>query len=76
MWFEHLKAWWRGDLVAITSIFNKMVDDIRAHEKYLTTVADNQAQAARSLAARSKWLYDEADKARKVASNIANSLGL
>lgn len=76
MWFEHLKAWWRGDLASITAYFEKAVIDIEAHTKYLTTIADNQAQAARSLAKRSEWLYSEADKARKVAANIGNLLGL
>lgn len=70
MFWEHLKAWWRGDLAAITAVFDKAVKDVEDHTKYLTTIADNQAQAARRLVKRSEWLYQEADKARKVGAKL------
>lgn len=71
LYIEHLKAWWRGDLAAITSVFGKALADLEAHGKYLTTIADNQAQAARALAASSKKLYDAATEASNVKANIA-----
>lgn len=71
IWIEHLKAWWRGDLAAITKVFDEAVRDLKNHEQYLVTIADNQAQAARNLAARSKWLYDEAAKVKAIGAKIA-----
>lgn len=72
MWIEHLKAWWRGDVAAITSVFHAALADLEAHIKYITTIADNQAQAARDLAARSKALYAAADEAAAIKTNLSN----
>lgn len=71
IYFEHLKAWWRGDVAAITSVFHKALAELEAHSKYLTNIADNQALAARSLAASSKRLYDAAAEANNIKANLS-----
>jgi ABC-type transporter Mla subunit MlaD len=75
MYWQHLKAWWRGDVVAITSVFQKAIGQLDAHGKYLNLIADNQAQAARSLAASSKRLYDAAAEASNIKANLTKVVG-
>jgi predicted HTH transcriptional regulator len=71
LYIQHFKAWLRGDTTKIVSVFQKALTQLDEQEKYLTTIADNQAHAARDLAARSKVLYDKAMEARTIHRNIA-----
>lgn len=71
LYIEHLKAWWRGDVVAITSVFHKALAELEAHGKYVTAIADNQAMAARDLAERSKALYAQADQTAAIKAKLA-----
>lgn len=75
MYWQHFLAWLRGDIATITKVFDKALADLEAHIKYTTTIADNQASAARSLAARSKALYEDADKARTIKANVGALVG-
>jgi len=70
MWVQHFLAWVRGDFTKIVGKFEKAASQLEAHKTYLNLIADNQAQAARSLAAAAKVNYAEADKANKVAINF------
>lgn len=70
IYWEHFLAWLRGDLTAIVSDFEKVAKKLSAHNTYLTKIADNQAQASRSLAKASAANYAEANKANAVAANL------
>jgi hypothetical protein len=74
-YYQQLLAWWRGDLSKIVSDFEKAAKKLSDHQKYLNTIADNQAHYARDLAKRSAANYEEAAKSQAVAARLRDLIG-
>lgn len=75
IYIQHFKAWLRGDVTKITSVFQKALRQLDEQNKYLTMIADNQAQAARQLVKSSERLYSAAAEAEKVRRNLSAIVG-